>query len=182
VKLETEFGTYEGSDLKDIKKQMAKAERKHREKTKQRCLDGTQAELHARATGFTILDMMLDRESPPSGWRFYPAGHRYGPKVERHTDILHRPYHVMTYECEGGYATQDHYGYTVVGHVWNGAGHTIAVILKSNNTESSEPPQALAPGVYKDQIRFVNLPPQALKWLTNIETDVEEEAAAAAVA
>ncbi len=156
VKLITEHGTFESDSIAGIEKDLRKAKREEKKRNAEIAANGTLANTRAAANGFHLLHRFLVDGKPPRGWRYYAAGHKYGPKLREHRDCAERLYHEAFYETQCGSVWADHYGHVVLGNVWDGGGHTLCIFLQDN--QHPEKLYCLAPGIAGDQLRTVELP------------------------
>jgi hypothetical protein len=180
--IKTEFGEFTGDTMKEAQKAMRKAQRAQVKIDKAAAESRKIAMLRAQSIGYRVLDRFMDKDSPMPAWRFYPTGHKYGPHVVAHFDSLHRMYHDVIYETEDGRGELSHYGYQVVGHVWNGGGYGIVIFLQ-DNAHPEFPPAAMAVGIADGHVQLASLPAEITPdWFFKEQEEFQANAAAATAA
>jgi hypothetical protein len=164
--IKVEDREYCGDTLKAAQAAMRRGEREVKQRADNRSANYKTANERAQSIGYRVLCRKLEDGSPPSGWRFYPVGSKYGPKITARSTHDYHAYHDLHLETEWGRSESSHYGYVCDGHVWNGGGFSIVIFLRDNGRGSEGEVLAYAVGVCEDQVAFVPLPGITREWFT----------------
>jgi hypothetical protein len=135
IKVSSELGEFQGDTLEQATKALRAAERAAKRDEKRRGELYKLAMMRARATGYSILARFASRDRFPRGWKYYPTGDKHGPRELEYTprgQFMTR--HSVLFDTPDGQAKFDFIGHRVIGHVWNGAGFTIAFFLQDDTT------------------------------------------------
>lgn len=135
VTITTDYGTFTGDTIADAQKAERKG-RKAAEKERARIEElKALARTRAEAQAFRIVSRQLRGEECPRGWTFFPFGVNGPHSCER---IAGADYcdDTLRIETIDGRGTMEVYRNTFLGHCDNGAGFTMAIILR--NSDGSE--------------------------------------------
>ena len=132
VSITTDYGTFTGSTIGEAQKAERKARKlAEKERSRVEALRNV-ARQRAEAEAFRIVRWKLRDQETPRGWRFYPYGLTGIYSCNR---IAGQDYDddTLKIETSDGTGSMSVYRNTFIGHVENGAGFTIAILLRDGD-------------------------------------------------
>lgn len=176
--IEVSHGRYEAETEKEARKLFRKGEKVQRQKEKEQAAESKLAYDRAKSVGYDILTRIIEAKSEgdgkpfPRGWRVKKPGDQFFRVNRGHSSAAWHD--TATYETEAGTASFEHWGYRVLGILWNGSGFdTVTFLQDTEHGNGVGPVHAYAVGVAGNQVRLADLPGVTLEMF-----QPEEQAAA----
>lgn len=152
VTLETQHGRFTAETVKDAEKLAKKAAREAEKRDAAISELRKVANVRADAQAFRILRMKASENGIPRGWAVRPVGMPHGTTTVKRAAEEFFGDDVLVIETEDGRGEMNIYRNSFVGHIENGAGWTIAVVLRADGVD-----RVFAVGTHEGQAQGVNL-------------------------